>query len=96
MEPKEKPRVKLKINPKLCSGCGICRLLCALVNHRENNPKLAHIEIIGQFPAPGGYKIKFKECIRCGECARIYGCPTGAITIKPSSVKAIKNQEEAE
>ncbi len=93
MEPKEK--VKLRINPKLCSGCGICRLLCALVNHRENNPKLAHVEIVGQFPAPGGYKIKFKDCLRCGECAQIYGCPTGAITLKvPTDKKATENKEE--
>lgn len=78
MEAKEK--IRLRIDPKLCSGCNACRLICALVNHGENNPELAYIKITGQFPVPGGYKIKFKDCLGCGECAKI--CIFGAIVIK--------------
>ncbi|MDP1629102.1 MAG: aldehyde ferredoxin oxidoreductase N-terminal domain-containing protein, partial [bacterium] len=74
-------KAKFKIDTKLCSGCKVCELICGLMNHRENNLKKAHLKIIGQFPDPGGYKIKFKkDCNRCGECAKI--CPTGTITLK--------------
>jgi Fe-S-cluster-containing dehydrogenase component len=76
-------KVKLGIDLSKCSGCRVCELICALVNHRENNPKLARIKIIGQFPEPGGYKIKFKDCTHCGECAII--CPQKAIYIKEVS-----------
>lgn len=71
-------KVKLGIDLAKCSGCRVCELICALVNHRENNPKLAHIKIIG-------YKIKFKDCTRCGECAII--CPQKAIFVKEEETK---------
>ena len=76
----EKGKAKLKIDMALCSGCEVCELICGLANHRENNLKKAHLKITGQFPNPGGYKVKFSGCTRCGECAKI--CPTGAITLK--------------
>lgn len=86
-------KVKLGIDLVKCSGCRVCELICALVNHRENNPKKAHIKITGQFPEPGGYKIKFKDCTRCGECAMI--CPTKAIFIKEDlSSEASAKEEE--
>ena len=76
----KKERLKFKINAAACSGCRTCRLICALVNHRENNPKKAHIKIIGRVPVPGGYEIKFDKCNHCAECAKI--CPMRAIILK--------------
>ncbi|MDP2933498.1 MAG: aldehyde ferredoxin oxidoreductase N-terminal domain-containing protein, partial [bacterium] len=79
-------KVKLSLAPEKCSGCGICRLVCALTNYKRNNPKIAHIKIAAQFPDPGGYKISFKNCRFCGEC--IKWCPTGALTgAFPESIK---------
>lgn len=78
METKE--RVKFKIDQSLCSGCNACALNCALKNHGQNNPKLAHIQIISHLPIPGGYKTKFKDCLGCGECARV--CILGAIVVR--------------
>ncbi len=89
----KKERLKFKVNAAACSGCRTCQLICALVNHGKNNPKLAHIKIIGQFPVPGGNKIKFdKNCNHCAECAKI--CPMHAIILnEPSLVKASEGEE---
>lgn len=60
---------------ELCSGCNTCRLACALANFKEVNPAKAALSIIGHFPGPGTYEIKF--CDQCGACAD--ECPVGAI-----------------
>ena len=60
---------------ELCSGCNTCRLVCALANCNEVNPAKAALTIIGHFPAPGTYEIKF--CDQCGACAE--ACPVDAI-----------------
>lgn len=70
--------LKLGKDEVKCSGCKICQLVCALENQKECNPKMAFIEISGNFPKPGGYKIKWlKGCTLCGECLKY--CPLGAI-----------------
>ena len=61
-----------------CSGCGICRLVCALENFREMNPSKAALQIEGRFPAPGGYVIHV--CDQCGVCAEV--CPVEAIHLE--------------
>jgi ferredoxin len=67
--------MELRAIHESCSGCGTCRLACALENHREVNPSLAVLRIEGRFPAPGDYRIHL--CDQCGECAA--ACPEGAI-----------------
>ena len=58
-----------------CSGCGVCRLVCALENFRETNPSKAALRIEGRFPEPGDYRIHL--CDQCGVCAEV--CPMDAI-----------------
>jgi anaerobic carbon-monoxide dehydrogenase iron sulfur subunit len=60
-----------------CSGCGTCRLSCALENFRLVQPSRALLRIEGRFPAPGDYRIHF--CDQCGVCAD--NCPEGAIVL---------------
>jgi ferredoxin len=61
-----------------CSGCGVCRVVCALENFREVNPAKAALRIEGRFPAPGDYRIHL--CDQCGVCADV--CPVEAIELK--------------
>jgi ferredoxin len=58
-----------------CSGCGTCRLACAMVNSGEVRPAKALLRIEGRFPAPGDYRIHL--CDQCGACAA--ACPEEAI-----------------
>jgi Fe-S-cluster-containing hydrogenase component 2 len=58
-----------------CSGCGTCRLACAIANFNEVRPAKALLRIEGRFPAPGDYRIHL--CDQCGECAE--ACPEEAI-----------------
>jgi Fe-S-cluster-containing hydrogenase component 2 len=67
--------MNFEIHDELCSGCATCRLVCALANFQEINPAKAALAIIGHFPAPGTYEIKF--CDQCGACAEV--CPVDAI-----------------
>jgi len=67
--------VELKAIHENCSGCGTCRLACALENLRLVNPSLGVLRIEGRFPAPGDYRILL--CDQCGQCAEI--CPVEAI-----------------
>ena len=67
--------MELKAVHEYCSGCGICRLACAIENFREVNPSRALLRIQGRFPAPGDYRIQL--CDQCGVCAD--NCPEDAI-----------------
>jgi Fe-S-cluster-containing hydrogenase component 2 len=61
-----------------CSGCGTCRLACAIRNFQEVNPFKSLLRIEGRFPAPGNYRIHL--CDQCGVCAD--NCPEDAIHLK--------------
>ncbi|MEX1346392.1 MAG: 4Fe-4S binding protein [Desulfobacterales bacterium] len=61
-----------------CSGCGTCRLACAIRNFQEVNPSKSLLRIEGRFPAPGNYRIHL--CDQCGICAD--NCPEDAIHLK--------------
>jgi ferredoxin len=61
-----------------CSGCGTCRLACAIRNFQEVNPSKSLLRIEGRFPAPGNYRIHL--CDQCGICAD--NCPEDAIQLK--------------
>lgn len=69
--------MEFEIHSELCSGCNTCRLVCALANYKEVNPAKAALGIIGHFPDPGTYEIKF--CDQCGACAEV--CPVEAIAL---------------
>ena len=58
-----------------CSGCGTCKLACAMENFNAVQPARALLRIEGRFPMPGDYRIHF--CDQCGECAD--NCPVEAI-----------------
>jgi ferredoxin len=68
--------MELQVIHERCSGCGTCRLVCALENYREVNPAKALLKIRGRFPSPGDYQVDL--CDQCGACAEV--CPTEAIT----------------
>lgn len=67
--------MRLIAKSERCSGCGACRLVCALTNFGQVNPAMAALSIHGRFPAPGVYEIDL--CDQCGACAEV--CPVEAI-----------------
>jgi Fe-S-cluster-containing hydrogenase component 2 len=69
--------VELRAVHEKCSGCGTCRLACAIENFQEVNPSKSLLRIEGRFPAPGDYRIHL--CDQCGECAD--SCPEDAIQL---------------
>lgn len=77
--------MKLSAIHERCSGCGVCKLACALENYREVNPARALLRIEGRFPAPGDYRVHL--CDQCGECAEV--CPVEAITPDEAGVYRI-------
>jgi len=70
--------LKLKAFNEKCSGCGTCRLACAIENFQEVNPSRAVLRIEARFPAPGDYRIHL--CDQCGVCAD--NCPEDAIQLE--------------
>ena len=70
--------MKLKAFHENCSGCGTCRLACAIENFQEVNPSKSVLRIEARFPAPGNYRIHL--CDQCGVCAD--NCPEDAIELK--------------
>lgn len=67
--------MQFEIHNNNCSGCNTCRVTCGLANFNEVNPAKAALGIVGHFPGPGTYEIKF--CDQCGACADV--CPVEAI-----------------
>ena len=79
---------KMELNHKDCSGCGVCKLACSMVNFKQVTSSLALLKIEGLFPAPGHYQIHF--CDQCGECAAV--CPVDAIELEDGVYRI--NEEE--
>jgi Fe-S-cluster-containing hydrogenase component 2 len=71
-----------------CSGCRVCKMVCAMSNFREVNPAKSALKIEGHFPDPGKYQIKI--CTQCGKCAEV--CPTNAIN--PENGIYLINEDE--
>ena len=67
--------MRIKVNAKKCSGCRLCRQICAIHHFEEINPRKAALRIKAKFPSPGKF-IPY-VCTQCGKCAE--ACPEGAI-----------------
>ena len=59
-----KPKRHLFFSPDLCTGCGLCELICSQVNTGEYNPDQATIHILTH-PDLGSYfvSIRKKRCV---------------------------------
>jgi ferredoxin len=68
--------MRIKVHKDRCSGCRLCRQICAIEHFNEINPAKAAIRIEAQFPQPGKYRPYV--CIQCGKCAE--ACPEKAIS----------------
>ncbi len=64
------------IDPKACTGCRICELVCSLHHYGVINPKRSRIRV---------YRVedrhKIRTCRHCPERKCVAACPTGALTI---------------
>ncbi len=67
--------MKIQLNTKKCSDCGVCKLACSIENFKQVASAMALLNIKGLFPTPGTYEIHF--CDQCGYCAD--ACPVDAI-----------------
>lgn len=67
--------MRIQVTASACSGCRLCRQICAIEKVGETNPRRSRLRIEARFPAPGTYAPHV--CDQCGDCAE--ACPTGAI-----------------
>lgn len=58
--------VTLKLNEKICTGCGICILVCP---HEVFRLKDGKVQIVN-----------LNQCMECGACAK--NCPFGVIEVQ--------------
>ena len=68
--------MRIKVNKDNCTGCRLCRQVCAIEHFDDINPKKAALRIEAKFPVPG--KFRPYVCIQCGKCAE--ACPENAIS----------------
>ncbi len=66
-------KMNIKIDPKLCSGCSCCQLICSLTYTGAFNPEKARI-----VPEMGASVSFTDDCItKCSLCTSY--CSTGAL-----------------
>jgi coenzyme F420-reducing hydrogenase delta subunit/heterodisulfide reductase subunit C len=79
------PLETVKVDDKLCSGCGVCVMVCPY-----EAPHLVEKKVNGQMDRVS--LVDKNRCMRCGTC--VAACPLGAISRKgvanPDIVKQIK------
>lgn len=80
--------MEMTVKSNRCSGCKTCQVVCSLVNFDEVNPSKAAIDIEGQFPEPGQFKVRL--CDQCGDCEEV--CPTDAIYFEDGVYKIDKDE----
>jgi|YelNatPaOPRAMG01_1025707.scaffolds.fasta_scaffold09740_8 Fe-S-cluster-containing hydrogenase component 2 len=65
----------LKLDPELCTGCGICELICSFTKFKVFNPRFSLVKI--RYDYEVGRVEGAVLCSQCGECSKV--CPTGAL-----------------
>ena len=65
----------IQVNQSACTGCRLCRQICAIEKNGETNPRRSRLKIVARFPSPGTYQPIV--CDQCGDCAE--ACPSDAI-----------------
>ena len=69
---------QMVINPKVCTGCGICELACSLYNEDECNPERSRIKVVRD--ESNGVPLSTPiVCQQCESAACKEVCPTRAI-----------------
>ena len=69
---------EIEVNEDLCSGCGVCVVVCPYDAAKLEKSEKGLISVIDDL-----------KCKRCGVC--ISACPSGAITIKDELAETIAN-----
>jgi len=67
----------LSFNPELCTGCGICELICSFAKFKVFNPRLSLVRV--EYDYEVGRVERAILCTQCAECSRV--CPTGALHV---------------
>lgn len=78
--------MKIEVKPDLCTGCRLCRQICAIEHFDEINPNKAALRIEARFPEPGQYHPRV--CVSCGKCQE--ACPTEAIVAEEKGGRRVK------
>lgn len=73
----------IEVHKEKCSGCRLCKQICAIYHFNEINPRKSAIAIHAEFPIPGVFTPLL--CNQCGKCAQV--CPVGAITKEGDAYK---------
>lgn len=66
------------IEPKFCTNCNICELICSFKKFKVFNPSISLIRIRYNYEL--GFLEKAIICNQCGTCLSV--CPTGALEAK--------------
>ena len=66
----------IQVTQSSCTGCRLCRQICAIERFGVTNPRKALLRVEARFPEPGTYHPQV--CDQCGKCAEV--CPTECIT----------------
>ena len=59
-------------DPTVCSGCGVCGLMCSLYHEGEQGPALARSGVVRD---PFTYEFTFNVCQQCRSPSCYFACP---------------------
>ena len=63
---------RIEHDPSLCTGCGVCTLMCSLYHEKETNAALSRSELVRE-PFEGAYS--FNVCRQCLSPSCYQSCP---------------------